>query len=77
MPPIKYHTDIEIRDSKRKHALDSYYRGRLRDSVYLQQKKDVKEAMKTKEFVLAFHKLLLTLQAETLQAETLPIPKLI
>jgi type IV secretory pathway ATPase VirB11/archaellum biosynthesis ATPase len=59
MPPsIKYHTIEELRESKRKNALKSYYKKKESESEFLQKKKLVKEAMKDKEMVLKFHELL-------------------
>jgi hypothetical protein len=62
MPPAtKYHTIEELRESKRKTALKSYYKKKELDAEFLKQKKEVKEAMKNKSLVLKFHALLLEL----------------
>jgi hypothetical protein len=59
MPPsIKYHTIEELRESKRKNALKSYYKKKALDADFLEKKKLVKEAMKDKEMILKFHELL-------------------
>lgn len=68
MPPKTiYNTIEELRDAKRKNALNTYYRKRLRDSEYLQKKKIVKAAMKDRNKVKLLYKYLLIEHPEVLE----------
>jgi hypothetical protein len=63
MPPaIKYHTIEALRESKRAHALKSYYKKKESDSDFLQKKKLVKESLKDREMILKYYELLTDLK---------------
>jgi hypothetical protein len=60
MPPsTKYTTFEELRDSKRRNALNTYYRRRERDADFINKKKVVKHHFKTRKTVELFYQYLL------------------